>query len=113
METMETRLTVAELREIEKHKYFMSLARKEDVGFEAAKADWLANYADAWQRQRQSEMLRLQRDEINRYKWIESEKSGKDLGRQAVFEWINKYAASWRDWYNREFDAETPEEAVR
>jgi hypothetical protein len=32
-------------------------------------------------------------DEINRYKWIESERLGYDIGSQrAAFEWIKKYS---------------------
>ncbi|MDE1920872.1 MAG: hypothetical protein KGJ09_02520 [Candidatus Omnitrophica bacterium] len=35
-------------------------------------------------------------DEINRYKWIESEKSGKDIGfERACREWINSYAKQY------------------
>ncbi|MFA5087406.1 MAG: DUF4032 domain-containing protein [Candidatus Omnitrophota bacterium] len=35
-------------------------------------------------------------DEINRYKWIESEKAGRDIGFQrAAEEWIHKCSESW------------------
>lgn len=35
--------------------------------------------------------------EIEKHKWIESEKAKKDLGRQAVEDWINKHAESFRN----------------
>jgi hypothetical protein len=38
------------------------------------------------------EYLEKQALEIDRYKWIESEKAGRDLGDEAVFEWIMKHA---------------------
>lgn len=93
----------AEIREIERHKYFMSLQRGKDVGFDAAAHDWLAHYAQAWREARQRRMLAMQREEINRYKWIQSERASRDLGGAAVLEWIQKYAAHWRDWYENEY----------
>ncbi len=36
--------------------------------------------------------LELQTREIERHKWIESEKAGRDLGSEAVIDWILKYA---------------------
>ena len=39
-------------------------------------------------------------EEINRFKWIESEKHGFDLGTSAVHEWICRYAKSFRENWN-------------
>jgi hypothetical protein len=37
------------------------------------------------------------RQEVERYKWIESEKAGRDIGlERACREWLSKYAAAWR-----------------
>ena len=36
--------------------------------------------------------LEMQKREIERHKWIESEKAGRDLGNEAVIDWILKYA---------------------
>jgi hypothetical protein len=38
----------------------------------------------------------LQAKEILRHKWIESEKAGRDLGEEAVYDWIQRYAADFR-----------------
>jgi uncharacterized lipoprotein YddW (UPF0748 family) len=38
----------------------------------------------------------LQLEEIKRHKWIESEKAGRDLGQDAVIDWIERYAESFR-----------------
>ncbi len=41
--------------------------------------------------------LAAQIEEINKYKWIESEKRDCDIGFQsAAFEWISKYSESFR-----------------
>lgn len=34
--------------------------------------------------------------EIQRHKWIESEKVGRDLGSEAIMDWIAKYAGKFR-----------------
>ena len=40
--------------------------------------------------------VHLQIEEINRHKWIESQKAGYDLGDRAVFDWVEKHAAQFR-----------------
>ncbi len=38
-----------------------------------------------------------EREEIVRYKWLESERLGYDIGfEQALLDWIRKYRDSWR-----------------
>ena len=39
-----------------------------------------------------------QRKRMLDHKYIESQKSGYDLGETAIFGWVDKYAASFRDW---------------
>ena len=36
-------------------------------------------------------------DEIEKHKWIESEKAGHDLGEAARIDWVKKYAAKFRE----------------
>lgn len=55
-----------------------------------------------WTEERQATMLARQREEILRHKWIESEKAQRDLGAEAVLDWIRRYAAEWRKWYEAE-----------
>ena len=39
-----------------------------------------------------------EREEILRHKWIESEKTGHDIGfEKALLDWIVKYRSSWRE----------------
>jgi hypothetical protein len=37
---------------------------------------------------------------MQRHKWIESEKAGRDLGDEAVFDWVQRYAVSFREAYH-------------
>jgi len=103
---MESRFSEAERREIERHKWLLSERCGCDVGMQHATEDWLAHHAEQWRRLRQAHMLELQRGEIERYKWIESEKAQRDLGRDAALDWIGKYAARWREWYEKEYGEE-------
>ena len=48
------------------------------------------------------EYLEVQTREIERHKWIESEKAGRDLGMDAVIDWIMKYADSFCDHFIQE-----------
>jgi len=43
--------------------------------------------------------LQLQVEEMKKYKWIESEKVGHDLGNNAISDWIQKYAKDFREQY--------------
>jgi hypothetical protein len=44
-----------------------------------------------------------QKEEIEKYKWIESQKAGHDLGEAAVREWVEKFAAEYRKEYESVF----------
>jgi hypothetical protein len=57
---------------------------------------WFGNKMDT------KEYLQIQAQEIERHKWIESEKAGRDLGMEAVIDWILKYADLFSDNFTRE-----------
>jgi hypothetical protein len=44
-----------------------------------------------------AEIVRSQHEEIKKYKWIESEKLGRDIGwERASQEWMQKYFPDWK-----------------
>ena len=53
-----------------------------------------------------AEILRSQQEEIKKYKWIESEKAGRDIGwERAAREWLQNYFPGWkRHRWNRAVD---------
>jgi hypothetical protein len=53
--------------------------------------------------------LEIQSREIERHKWIESEKAGKDLGMDAAIDWILKYADMFSDQFRQEIHARLEE----
>lgn len=52
-----------------------------------------------------NDFLQLEIEAINRYKWLESEKAGHNIGFQrAAFEWVAKHASQFREYYYKEMD---------
>ena len=96
-------MTPAEIHAIKRHQGYLCVAWGLSVSFEEAREDWLRNRADAWRQARMRMMMEMQRAEMNRHKWILSEQEGRDVGRDAIFDWINNHAADWRDWFEEEF----------
>lgn len=48
---------------------------------------------------RRNEQIYLeQKRQIEIYKWIESEKAGRDLKDEAIEDWINRFASKFRKW---------------
>lgn len=52
---------------------------------------------------------RMQIDEMEKHKWIESEKAGHDLGEAARIDWVKKYAKQFREEHPVEDSVEMPE----
>jgi hypothetical protein len=44
-------------------------------------------------------VMNIQIEEIKKHKWIASEKAGRDLGDLAIHEWIDQYAAAFREYW--------------
>ncbi len=49
------------------------------------------------------EFMKAQVEEIKKYKWIESEKAGKDIGQVAIKDWISKYAPVFREEWEKKY----------
>jgi hypothetical protein len=56
-----------------------------------------------------TQYLESQRREIEKHKWIESEKAGRDLGMDAAIDWIMKYADAFSDQFVREHCSRLPQ----
>ena len=101
---MTEKMTDAEREAFECHRIAMSAQRGSDVSESEAMTDWVNHHAVHWREECQRHLLEEQRAEIERHKWIESEKAGHDLGRDAVLDWIKNNAAAWRQWYEARGD---------
>jgi len=56
------------------------------------------------------EILRIQIIEILKHKWILSEKEGRDLGEDAVKDWVEKHAADFRKFWEKKLGEMNDEE---
>lgn len=59
------------------------------------------NTGDDRKKMSQAEILHKELEEILKHKWIESEKVGYDLGDQAVWDWVQKYAHEFREYWQK------------
>jgi hypothetical protein len=48
---------------------------------------------------RDEDILKKELEEILKHKWIESEKAGYDLGESAIWDWIQRYAPQFRNYW--------------
>lgn len=89
-----------ERRAVEVHKWFLSQRAQYDVGWDAAFEDWKLYHQAEWRRKERIHQLEdntEQVQEIQKYIWVRSEQAGKDLSKDAETEWVQLYAAQWRD----------------
>lgn len=97
MSRNEIDLIPSELRAIEDHKYYLSQKEGREVSLEEAIVDFLIDYEDDYLKRKQAEDVAQQNEEIMKYKWIESEREGHDIGADtAAMEWVEKYGSIWR-----------------
>ncbi|MFA5043727.1 MAG: HPr family phosphocarrier protein [Kiritimatiellia bacterium] len=90
-------LTPAELQAILDHKRSMSVVHGVEVSLEEAIEHFIEHYEADWMREKQRRDLAEQRHEIEKHKYLRSEKEGRDIGKaRAAEEWCAKYAHIWR-----------------
>ena len=85
-----------ELAAITELKTLMSKRAGREVTVDEAIEEFLTTHRDEWQRIKFRCDNLMQIREIERHKWIESEKAGHDMGNVAALDWTEKYAAMWR-----------------
>jgi len=85
-----------EWRAVEVHRYFLSQRFSRFVSMEETIDSWLNQHSARWREEQVRRSTLAQVREMEKHKWIESEKAGLDLGKEAVLDWITKYAETWR-----------------
>jgi hypothetical protein len=92
--------------EIEKYRWIESEKAGRDIGWKRASEEWKQRHFTGWKRNIRArglepslfEILWSQQEEIETYKWIESEKNGRDIGwEKAVTEWQDRHYGAWKD----------------
>jgi hypothetical protein len=96
--------------EVEKYRWIESERAGFDIGWKRASEEWMQKHFADWKRFLHErgvqppafEMLWFQQQEIESYKWIESERIGQDIGwRRAVTEWHDRHYGKWREHLTR------------
>jgi phosphotransferase system HPr-like phosphotransfer protein len=87
----------SEMPAVEVHKYFMAIEQKKPVSFQDAIKDWNSKYQGDWLKEKTRIDNLKQKEEIDKHKYLRSKQEGRDLGPQAVEEWMQKYAPMWRE----------------
>jgi len=59
------------------------------------------------------EMMQMEREEMLRHKWIESEKAGHDLGQAALIHWAYAYDDAFHERVRSEFGEPTDVPVLR
>ena len=104
--------------EIEKYRWIESERLDYDIGWERAEREWRRKHAREWrewlrQHKRVSPIIELnwtQQEEIEKFKWIESERCGFDIGwEQAVREWCRQHYEAWHYHILKETKPPAPE----
>jgi hypothetical protein len=49
------------------------------------------------------QMLEMEKEEMRKHRWIESEKVQYDLGSCMYLDWILRYARDWRIWFEETY----------
>lgn len=97
MDVKDINLTPAEFQAILEHRRTMSAAHGVEVSLEEAIKHFVEHYEFDWLREKQRRDMAAQRQEIEKHKYLRSEKEGRDIGKaRAAEEWCAKYAPIWR-----------------
>ena len=97
MNVKDINITPAELQAILDHRRSMSVARGHEISLEEAIEHFIEHYELDWMREKHRRDLTEQRHEIEKHKYLRSEKEGRDIGKaRAAEEWCKKYAPIWR-----------------
>jgi hypothetical protein len=118
------KLIRSQREEIEKYRWIESEKAGRDIGWQRASEEWKQKHFPAWKRSIREhglepslfEILWSQQEEIEKYRWIESEKTGRDIGwEQAVTEWQDRHYRAWRDhlWTTSVADIDQTRRAAR
>ncbi len=89
-------LTPSELKAIEEHRYLLGIELKREVSIDEAIVSFFNKYMDEWRREKTRRDNVEQMQEIQKHKYLRSKEAGKDMGEEAIDEWMKKYAEIWR-----------------
>ena len=90
----------SERRAILAHRFFLSVEIKREATLEESVGSWESGACMAWRRDKMRRDGLQQLREIERHKYLVSQRLGYDIGAEAAAkDWIENHAAAWREWW--------------
>jgi hypothetical protein len=87
------------------HRFYLSLELQRETTIEEALSSWEAGPCRQWRREKMLRDSRQQICEIERHKYLLSQRAGHDIGWEAAArDWIEHHAAAWREWWEEQPD---------
>jgi hypothetical protein len=94
------RYSTAERRAVFDHRFFLSIDLKREASVEESLQSWESGVCVPWRREKMRRDRHAQVKEIERHKYFLSMQIGYDVGWEpAALDWVQKYAAAWREWW--------------
>lgn len=99
----------SERRAIIVFRHCLQCDLERDIAIEEAVAFWERGAAAEWRREKMRIDGQKQLEEIERHKYVVSQRVGHDIGwERAALDWIDRYAADWRRWWEEQREACPP-----
>ena len=96
----------SERRAILVHRFFLCLERQRDVSVEESIESWESGPSRKWRCEKMRRDATQQLREIERHKYLLSQKVGRDIGWEAAAQdWVEHHAAAWRKWWEEQPEA--------
>ena len=90
----------SERRAILVHRFYLSLQAHRDVSLEETLRSWESGICMPWRREKMLRDSQAQLKEIEKHKYLLSQKLGYDVGWEyAAQDWVASHAADWREWW--------------
>ena len=90
----------SEKKAILAHRFTLSVKLKRDATIEETLASWESGICTPWRQKKMRQDGKEQLRQIERHKYLVSQKAGYDIGWEAAAQdWIDHHAGPWRDWW--------------
>ena len=82
------------------HRYFLGIEWGKEPSLGDTIASWETRFAREWRRKKAMLDVQAQLKEIDRHKYLLSQRANQDIGwEEAAKDWISTHAGTWREWW--------------
>ena len=85
------------------HRFYLSLSLKREATVEETIKSWESGACVPWRRDKMRRDGQEQLKQIERHKYLVSQRLGRDIGwEEAARDWIDHHAGTWRGWWEEQ-----------